>query len=95
MVVPLVGILFLFYFMLIRPERQKQKRHQNLLDNLKKNDRVVTVGGIYGVVTAVQRDKDEVMLRVEETNNTKIPFTFAAIARVITEESGGEKSSKS
>ena len=42
----LVPILLLFYFMLIRPERQKQARHQYMLASLKKNDRVVTIGGI-------------------------------------------------
>ena len=46
----------LFYFLMIRPERRKQATHRSLLEGLKKNDRVVTIGGIYGVVMNVQRD---------------------------------------
>ena len=86
-----VIIVVLFYFLMIRPERRKQAVHKTLLDNLKKNDRVVTIGGIYGVVMSVQRDADEVTLKIDETTNTKIRVTFGAIARVLGEESSGEK----
>ena len=55
---PVAMIIVLFYFMLIRPEQTKKKAHQGLLNSLKKNDRIVTVGGIYGVVTNVQKDAD-------------------------------------
>ena len=53
-------LLALAYFMLIRPEKQKQKAHKELLANLKKSDHVVTVGGITGVVSSVRREADEV-----------------------------------
>ncbi|MFV2068159.1 MAG: preprotein translocase subunit YajC [Pirellulales bacterium] len=95
MLPPLVMIGALFYFMLIRPERKKQKAHKALLDALKKNDRVVTIGGIYGVVTNVQRDADEVTIKVDESQNTKLRITFGAVARVIDGASRGEKSGKS
>ena len=80
--------------MMIRPERQKQRRHQALCDGLKKNDRVITVGGIHGVVTNVQRETDEVTLKVDEATNAKIRVTFASITRVIREESDDTKSEK-
>lgn len=82
---PLILIGLLFYFILLRPERRKQKEHTNLLSNLKKNDKVVTIGGIYGKVFDVQREQDRVSLKIDEANNTKIDVTFAAIARVITD----------
>jgi preprotein translocase subunit YajC len=88
----LLIIVALFYFMMIRPERRKQAAHRTLLEALKKNDRVVTVGGIYGVVTNVQRDSDEVTIKVDEATNTKLRVTFGSIARVIAEEPAGEKS---
>jgi preprotein translocase subunit YajC len=58
-----------------------------LLEALKKNDRVVTIGGIYGVVANVQRDVDRVTLKVDETTNTKIDVTVGAIARVVVDSS--------
>ena len=82
---PLLVIGVLFYFILLRPERRKHKEHANLLSGLKKNDKVVTIGGIYGKVYDVQREQDRVTLKIDEANNTKIDVTFGAIARVIGE----------
>jgi preprotein translocase subunit YajC len=86
-----VGAVLLWWLLIMRPERRKQAAQRTQLETLKKNDRVVTVGGIYGIVMNVQRDSDEVVLKVDEANNTKLRVTFAAISRVIPEESSGEK----
>ncbi|HEY2828422.1 MAG TPA: preprotein translocase subunit YajC [Pirellulales bacterium] len=86
MLFPLVLIFGLFYFLIMRPERRKQSDHKSLLESLKKNDRVVTIGGIYGVVANVQREDDRVTLKVDEANNTKLDVTFSSIARVLVEE---------
>ena len=90
MLFPLVLIFALFYFLIMRPERRKQADHKSLLESLKKNDRVVTIGGIYGVVANVLRDDDRVTIKVDETNNTKLDVTFNSIARVIVEETEAE-----
>ena len=90
----LVAIGFLFYFMILRPERRRQSSHKALLENLKKNDRVVTIGGIYGTVTNVQRDSDEVTIKVDETTNTKLRVTFGSIARVLGDETADQKPAK-
>lgn len=83
----MIGLfVLLFYLMMIRPEQQKQKEHRARVESLKKNDRVVTVGGIYGVVTNVHRSADEVTLKVDETTGTKIRVTPASIGRVLTSE---------
>jgi preprotein translocase subunit YajC len=82
----LIVIGFLFYLILLRPESRKRKEHASLLSNLKKNDKVVTIGGIYGKVFDVQREQDRVTLKIDEVTNTKIDVTFGAIARVIGEE---------
>jgi preprotein translocase subunit YajC len=74
-------IIALFYFLILRPQRKEQSTRANLLANLKKTDRVVTVGGIYGTVANVNRDADEVTLKIDE--NTKIRVTMGAISRVL------------
>ena len=89
--VPIAAAVALYYFMIVRPERRKQAGHRSRLEALKKNDRVVTIGGIYGVVMNVQRDADEVTLKVDEANNTKIRVTFGAIGRVVGEEPPSDK----
>jgi preprotein translocase subunit YajC len=77
----LVAMGFIFYFVMIRPQGKEKKRRKSMLDLLKKNDRVVTIGGIVGTVTTV-RD-DEVTLKVDESSNTKITFSRSAIQRVM------------
>jgi preprotein translocase subunit YajC len=89
----IVGAMVLYYFLIIRPERRKQSTHRSQLDQLKKNDRVVTIGGIYGVVMNVQPDADEVTLKIDETTNAKIRVTMGSIARIVGSESAGDKSS--
>jgi preprotein translocase subunit YajC len=91
---PLVLMLVigtLFYFLLIRPERRKRQETDRMLDHLKKNDRVVTVGGIYGVVVNVAKGSEDVTLRVDDGNNTRLRILRSAISRVIGTEDGEEK----
>jgi len=85
---------FLFYFFLIRPQRQEQSKRKAMLGALKKNDRVITSGGIYGVVTNVHREADEVTVKVDEATNTKLRVTLGSVTRVLGAESSGEQSSK-
>ena len=92
---PVLAAIALYYFMILRPERRKQAGHRSRLDQLKKNDRVVTIGGIYGVVMNVQRDTDEVTLKIDEANNTKMRVTFGAIGRVVGDDVPGEKTASS
>jgi preprotein translocase subunit YajC len=93
-ILPFVAIGFLFYFMLIRPQRKEQSKRQEMLSNVKKNDRVVTIGGIYGVVMNVYREADEITLKVDESTNTKIRVTLSSIARVMGDEPAEEEKSK-
>jgi preprotein translocase subunit YajC len=50
---PLILVFVVFYFLLIRPQQQKQRQHKSMLDNLKRNDEVITAGGLYGTVVAL------------------------------------------
>lgn len=72
MVVPMVLIVGVFYFMLIRPQKKKDKKVKDMLANLKVGDRICTIGGIYGTITGI-RD-DDVILSV---GNKDTPLVLA------------------
>ena len=89
----IIGVLF--YVMLVRPQRREQQTRQSMLESLKKNDRVVTIGGIYGVVSNIRKELDQVSLTVDEKSGTVIRVTLASIARVVRDEPTGEKTENS
>jgi preprotein translocase subunit YajC len=72
-----------YIFLIHRPQKRATQQRESMLQNLKKNDRVITTSGIYGVVTHVQHDANEVTVRVDEANNTRLRLTLAAISRVL------------
>ncbi len=90
----IILLVLAFYFVVMRPQRREQKKRQDMLTGVKKNDRVVTIGGIYGVVMNVHREADEVTLKVDEATNTKLRVTISSIARIISGESAEEESTK-
>ena len=74
-----VGLLFaIMYLLLIRPQRKKQKEHEKLLEELKKGDKVVTNGGMFGVIFAIDEEKNLVVLKIGE--NVKLEFLKSSIA---------------
>lgn len=75
---PLILIFVVFYFLLIRPQKTKEKEHQKMLSNLNKNDEVVTSSGIYGTIVNV-KDKT-LILRIDE--NVKIEIEKNCIAYI-------------
>lgn len=79
----LIPIPFLFYFVLLRPQRQEEQKRRSMIDALKKNDKVLTTGGIYGTVISVDATHDKIMLRVDDEKGVKLAFTKASVARVI------------
>jgi preprotein translocase subunit YajC len=83
--------IMLYFFLILRPEQRKQAAHRAQIESLKKNDRVVTIGGLYGVVMSVQRESDEVTLKIDEANNTKIRVTLASISRVMGGDTAADK----
>jgi preprotein translocase subunit YajC len=81
MMIVLLGAMILFSF--VSSRREKKKRDQ-LLGNIKKHDKVLTIGGVVGTVVEV---KDaEIVLKVDETSNTRITFTKSAISQVIPQD---------
>jgi len=53
---PLIVIFAIFYFILIRPQQQKQKKHKSMLESMQKGDKVITIGGIYGIIRDIKGD---------------------------------------
>ena len=76
-----MGVMFLIiYFLVLYPQKKKQKETQKMLSELKKNDKAVTAGGIHGIVKSVS--EKEVVLVVDDSNKIKMTFSRDAIARV-------------
>lgn len=83
---PLLLVFAIFWFVLIVPERKQRKRRQQMIDALKKGDRVLTSGGIYGTVVQVQED----VITVQVADSVRMRFAKAAITTVLGEEKEGE-----
>lgn len=86
---PIFLIVILFYFLFIRSKRTQDRKRQDMLGQLKKGDRVQTIGGVLG--TVVEARENEVLLKVDESSNTKMRFARSAIHRVIEDDKTDSK----
>lgn len=86
--VPIILIIVIFYFILIRPASRERKEREARVKGIEKHDKIVTNGGIHGVVVAM--DEDTVTLKVDDKNNIRIKFSRQAIWQV---ESSNDKKS--
>ena len=84
LIFPFVLVIGIMWLLLIRPQRKRERQRQEMLERIGKNDKVVTVGGIYGTVRWIKGD--EVMLLVDESSNTKLRMSRSAISRILREE---------
>ncbi|MCB5230123.1 MAG: preprotein translocase subunit YajC [Candidatus Cloacimonas sp.] len=80
---PFLFIIVIMYFLIIRPQQKKQKEQQKMLDDLQENDTVVTTGGIIGKIVKIRKERDSVILKVDD--NAKLEVKRIAIAGVISE----------
>ncbi len=67
----------LFYFLMVRPQRRRQKEHQKLVEELKRGDKVITAGGIYGVIESTS--EDSIVIRVESGTTMRVARGSVAI----------------
>ncbi|HLR64564.1 MAG TPA: preprotein translocase subunit YajC [Pseudogracilibacillus sp.] len=74
---PIILMLVIFYFLLIRPNQKRQKQVREMQAALQKGDKIVTIGGVHGVIDAI--DEDVVVI---ETNSSKLTFDRGAIREV-------------
>jgi preprotein translocase subunit YajC len=80
----MVAVFVIMYMILLRGPRKQQQQQKQMVQSLKKNDRVRTIGGIYGTVMDVKGD--EVVLKVDEATNTKIKVSVTAIGKNLSQE---------
>ena len=71
---PFILMFGVLYLLIIRPQQKQKREHQRMLDNLKENDKVVMNCGIIGKIVTIKSDKNTIVLRVDEANNTKVEF---------------------
>jgi len=76
---PFVLVFVIFYLLIIMPQRKKQKKHMEMVENLKPGDQIITSAGIYGTVMGVQKDRIEVKI----ASNVKIDITKGAVGVII------------
>ncbi|MDJ0855660.1 MAG: preprotein translocase subunit YajC [Desulfobacterales bacterium] len=74
--IPIILMFVIFYFLLIRPQQKRNKEHQHMIGNLKKGDRIITNGGIYGRITGL----DESTLTVEIADRVRVKVVRANVA---------------
>ena len=84
---PFALMFAVFYFLLIRPQQKKQKQRNMMLGNLKKGDKVVTIGGLHGTILEIT--DDTVVLRVNDV--TKLTFDRSAVNNVVSSAATEEK----
>jgi preprotein translocase subunit YajC len=82
---PLVAVFVFFYFVFIRPQQAQQKRHREMLGRLKKGDRVLTRGGLYGVILDV-KDND---VTLELAQNVRVRADRSAVQSLVKRGGGG------
>jgi len=81
MFLPIALMIAVFYIIMLRPQQRERKKLQEMLNNIKRNDRVETIGGILGTVVDVR--EREVVLKVDENSNVKMRFNRGAIKAVM------------
>lgn len=82
---PIVAIFVIFYFLLIRPQQQEQKKHEDLLKNLKAGDKILTTGGLYGTITGFKGED----LEVQFSQTVKLTVARSAVQRVVSDVKSG------
>jgi preprotein translocase subunit YajC len=78
---PIVLMFVIFYFLLIRPQQKRQRAVQQMQANLKKGDKIVTIGGLHGIIDSV--DEDKVIIRAGD--GTRLTYDRSAVREVVTE----------
>ena len=84
---PILLMVVIFYFLLWRPQKKQQKERASLLGSLKKGQKIVTIGGIYGEI--VELDDEKVKVQVSE--KVELTFSRTAVANVLSKKNKEEK----
>jgi len=77
--IPIILMFVIFYFLLIRPQQKRQKEHRSMVSNLKKGDRIITSGGLYGRITGI----DDTTLTVEIADKVRVKVARANVSAMV------------
>ena len=80
------GLIAIFYFVVLRPQMRQQKDHQKLMDSLKKGDKIITNGGLWGEIDVVEAKA----IRIKINDKTKVLISRSAVSGFQPQENGGE-----
>ncbi len=83
--VPMIVVIGILYFLIIRPQQQQAKDHRRLVENLKNGDRIITQGGIHGTVTGIKGG----IVQVKIADNVRVDVNRTAVAQVLQESTNG------
>lgn len=78
--VPIILVFLLMYFLILRPQSKKAKQHREMLNTLRRGDRVLTAGGIIGIVSRIESDQE---IQVEIAENVRVRIAKATITQVL------------
>ena len=87
MLLMFLPLIFLFYWVILRPEKKRKQAQKDMLSNIKKGDEILTIGGMFGKVVEVREDK----LIIDLSDKVRIKMTIDSIARVVVEEEEGKE----
>ena len=87
----LPAVVFIIWIFMMNPQKKQEERMRKMLGSLEKNDRVMTVGGLIGTVHNIDKEQNEIVLKVDDANNVKVRFHLTAVSTVFPKESSGNK----
>ncbi len=87
--IPMLLIFVIFYFLLIRPQQKKEKERKQMISKLEKNDKIVTIGGIHGVIVSVKDDDSTIIMKTAD--NTKLEMSRSSVQNKIVPEKKEEE----
>jgi len=83
----IVGLFAILYFLMIRPQQQRQKKHTEMIKSIKQNDKVITIGGIYGTIIKI-KDKSFIL---EVADKVRMEFLKTAVSQVVAQQEDGDE----
>ena len=75
---PIILMFAIFYFLIIRPQQKQQKEHQEMLESLKKGDKILTSGGLFAEVVKVNSEENYIKIKLNETAVVKLDRNYVA-----------------
>ncbi len=92
LMVPFALMFAIMYFLILRPQKTKEKKRLEMISNVRKNDRIVTSGGIHGLVLSVR--ENEVIARVDDAKDVKLKIDKSAITSITIPKSEQEETER-